>query len=100
MRDIIFAIAARHDLTAIWNYTADRWGLDQADTYIRQIDNTIQHAAKFPGMGSEATGLPSQYRKLISGSHRIIYRLSDTNLIVVRILHERQDVPDDISDYW
>jgi plasmid stabilization system protein ParE len=28
---------AQTDLEDIWDYTADRWGLGQAETYIRQL---------------------------------------------------------------
>lgn len=28
---------AREDLSEIWDYTARRWGTDQADRYVRQI---------------------------------------------------------------
>lgn len=85
-------------MAEIWLYTADRWGVDQADAYIRQIENDIGRAVKFPEMGSPATYLSAEYRKLKSGSHRVIYRHTDAELIVMRVLHERQDVPDEIKD--
>jgi plasmid stabilization system protein ParE len=28
---------AQRDLAEIWDYTAERWGLDQAETYTRQL---------------------------------------------------------------
>jgi toxin ParE1/3/4 len=82
----------------IWRYTADRWGAEQADAYIGQIRTAIARALSHPQTGGPVAGLPAVYRKLRSGSHRIIYRLAGGDLIVVRVLHERQDVPDEIED--
>jgi plasmid stabilization system protein ParE len=45
-------------------------------------------------------GLPAEYRKVRSGAHRAIYRCTATELVVVRIVHEREDVPDDVGDFW
>ena len=93
-----FAPAARHDLIEIWLYTADRWGVDQADRYVGQIEAYIENATIRAKSGSPVIGLPGAYRKVRSGSHRVIYRLIDEELFVIRILHERQDVPDEIED--
>ncbi len=43
-------------------------------------------------------GLPSAYRKAAFESHRILYRITDRDMIVVRILHARQDVPETFAD--
>jgi toxin ParE1/3/4 len=87
--------AARQDMSEIWLYTADKWGVDQADSYIRQIETDMRRAFAFPEAGSTVTGLPTAYRKLPTGSHRIIYSWSGHAITVLRILHERQDLPED-----
>jgi toxin ParE1/3/4 len=87
-------------MTDIWLYTADRWGVERADAYVRRIESKIARALRLPGSGSPVTGLPPAYRKLRAGSHRIIYRHAGDELVVVRVLHERQDVPDEIMDFW
>jgi toxin ParE1/3/4 len=92
--------AARREITDIWHYTADRWGVEQADAYVRQIETAIARAQELTNIGSSVYGLPSAYRKMKSGSHRVIYRCADDTLFVVRILHEREDVPDEIEDFW
>lgn len=89
---------ARAELAGIWSYTAQRWGVVQADGYIDEIVRRIEFATEFPGIGSEATGLPPQYRKLNAGSHRVIYRCIEDELIVVRVIHEREDVPTGVDD--
>lgn len=56
--------------------------------------------AETPGIGSAVFGLPADYRKVPSGSHRVIFRCTETQLIVVRIIHAREDVGDDWGGFW
>jgi toxin ParE1/3/4 len=87
---------AHADLDEIWNYTADRWGLEQAETYIRQLWKDIQTVADNPSLGQECAEVRPGYRKYPSGSHVLFYRLTDDGIDVVRILHERMDYERDI----
>jgi toxin ParE1/3/4 len=82
---------AQDDLDEIWDYTADGWGLDQAETYIRQLWKDIQTVADRPSLGRECSEVRPGYRKYPSGSHVVFYRLTDDGIDVVRILHERMD---------
>lgn len=100
MLRIVLRRKAVADIEQITNYTKIEWGEAQAKRYIEGLRKQIDFAAEFPGAGSEAMGLPPEYRKVRSGSHRAIYRITDTELIVLRIIHEREDVPDDVEDFW
>jgi len=82
---------AHADLDEIWDYTADRWGLEQAETYIRRLWKDIQTVADKPSLGQECAVVRPGYRKYPSGSHVLFYRLADDGIDVVRILHERID---------
>lgn len=100
MLKVVLRQKAEADLVRIIEYTKVRWGEVQAKRYLEDLRARIEFAAEFPGTGSEATGLPSQYRKIKLASHRAIYRCTNSDLIVVRVVHEREDVPDDIEDLW
>ena len=100
MREVIWRPRAEADLDAITNYTIAEWGAAQAKRYVLDIRRQIDFAIGAPGIGSEAYGLPAEYRKLQAGRHRVIYRYTENELIVVRIIHEREDAPDDIEDFW
>ena len=65
MGRFVLSPRAQTDLDDIWNYTAGRWGLDQAETYTRQL-----------------------------WDHILFYRLVAEGIDVVRILHERMDYDD------
>lgn len=98
MLDVIFRPRAEEELGQIAEYTKSEWGEAQAKRYVADLRRQIEFVAEFPGAGSPAIGLPPQYRKIRSGSHRAIYRCTNFQLIVVRIIHEREDVPDEIED--
>lgn len=100
MLRVVLRPRAVADIEQISRYTKAEWGERQAKRYLLDLRKQIDFAAEFPGVGSAAMDLPPEYRKVRSGSHRAIYRCTETDLIVVRIVHEREDVPDDIEDFW
>ena len=85
--------AAVVDLAEIWDYTVERWGPDQADAYVRDIQRAIERAAANPRVGKPCDEVRSGYLKLATGSHVIFYRNETHRAIdVVRILHQRMDI--------
>jgi plasmid stabilization system protein ParE len=48
---------AQTDLDDIWDYTADRWGLDQAETSTRDIWQRIEEVAARPAIGQECSDI-------------------------------------------
>jgi toxin ParE1/3/4 len=64
---------AQTDLDDIWNYTADRWGLDQAETYTRNLWQRIKDVAARPAMGQECSEIREGYQKFSCGSHILFY---------------------------
>ena len=100
MLKVVFRPRATQDLLDISNYTKAQYGHAKAKRYLEDLRNQVERVAGFPGMGSDVFGLPPKYRKVRSGSHRAIYRYTETELIVVRVVHEREDVPDEIEDFW
>ena len=87
--------AARRDIIHIWLYTADRWGLDQADDYIAQIEEDLHKVA----LGLRVAQPIDELWKIRSGHHLCIFATEGEDLVwVIRILHERMDVPRRLSD--
>lgn len=97
MLEIAYRPKALEQIDRISDQTIAEWGEVQAKSYLTDIRRKIELAAEYPGMGSAVYGLPEPYRKLASGVHLIIYRASETVLTVVRIIHKREDVPDDLG---
>jgi toxin ParE1/3/4 len=82
---------AQLDLDDIWNSTEGRWGIDQAETYIRQIWQHIALIAAHPALGRSCDEVRVGYHKYPAGSHLLFYRITGDGIDVVRILHERMD---------
>lgn len=93
MSRYLLSPAARADLDDIFDYTAQQWGLDQAETYVRGLQHAIERAAADPRIGHSCDEIRPGYRKLAAGSHTLYYRLTaDGAVDIVRILHQRMDV--------
>lgn len=89
MKTIAFTPSAETDIGEIWDYTADGWGADQADSYTDAIRDTCYALAR-----TEKQGRPSVLpgvKKYLCGSHVIYFLDSADRLDVIRILHQRQD---------
>jgi toxin ParE1/3/4 len=99
MRGYTLSPAARSDLDAIWNYTVDRWGIARAERYILMIRDTCDEPAAGARLGKAIDDVRLGYRKLPVGSHILFYRVDRAGQIeVVRILHQRMDVPTHLPD--
>lgn len=94
MSGFVLSPAARADLDEIWEYTAERWSIDQAERYIRAIADACQDLADGRREGAMVDHICKGYFKLTVGSHSVFYRRpGPAETIVVRVLHQRMDVP-------
>ncbi|WP_370690110.1 type II toxin-antitoxin system RelE/ParE family toxin [Phenylobacterium sp.] len=82
---------ARKDLEGIWAYSRERWGVDQAERYLRDIQRGVESAAAHPRRGRACDDISPGYFKLAVGSHLLFYRQAGLDIDVVRILHQRMD---------
>jgi toxin ParE1/3/4 len=82
---------AQADIEDIWDYTASRWGLDQAEAYLRQIIAAIEAVAVDPRRGKTCDEVRAGYRKYPAGSHLLFYRTTSDGIDIMRILHQRMD---------
>ena len=44
--------AARRDLSRIWDYSEERWGLQQAEVYLRDLQTCLERLANDPRRAS------------------------------------------------
>ncbi|MBO0882516.1 MAG: type II toxin-antitoxin system RelE/ParE family toxin [Mycobacterium sp.] len=93
MNRYLLSPAAQLDLEQIWDYTHDRWGVDQAEEYLRELQHAIERAAANPRIGRACDEIRPGYRKLAAASHTLFYRATAEGVIdVVRVLHQRMDI--------
>ena len=85
---------AKTDLLQIGNYTAQYWSEEQAETYVRMILQECSEIAKRPIIGRSYSEYRPGLKGHTCGHHVIFYRIiSDTQVRIIRILHERMDFP-------
>jgi toxin ParE1/3/4 len=82
---------AQRDLNAIWNHSVASWSVNQAETYIREIQRVCAMLAEDPRLGRPCEDIRAGYRKFRAGSHFVFYRIIEDGIDVVRVLHERMD---------
>lgn len=93
MKVLKFRPAACNDLDGIWEYSAGQWGTDQAETYLRRVQAVCLNLCDETALSQSAHQVLVDCRKAIAGSHVIYFRESADEIIVIRILHQRMDVP-------
>ena len=91
MSRFVLSPRAQTDLNDIWDYTAQRWGIDQAERYLRRIAEAVDLIAETPERGRNCGHVREGYRKYPVGSHVLFYREMSAGIDVVRILHQQMD---------
>ena len=92
MQDKSYSLSplAEIDLEEIWFYTSQRWSLEQAASYLRDMVATFNGLASGLKRGRDVD-VRAGYLKCPVGSHMIYFRDSGDQIEVVRVLHQRQD---------
>lgn len=83
---------AEDDLDVIYDYSFNKWGLTQAEKYIREIHQKIQTIAAEPNLGRRIDIVKKGYRKVHINRHFILYKQTHPKIIIIRILHEKMDL--------
>jgi toxin ParE1/3/4 len=97
-RRLVLSPSARNDLSDLLLYTERRWGKRQRAAYQALIDRALRELARFPDLGRARDEIAAGLRGHPAGNHIILYRVSDEELTVARILHARQDAEGAIED--
>ena len=82
---------AESDLEDIWLYTLEQWSRTQADSYISDIIAAIDKLSSGERKG-RVCDIRDGYLKYAVGRHIIFFRQLNTDLDVMRILHQSMDI--------
>ena len=94
MKGLLVSPAAQADLIGIWEYTAERWSPEQADHYIRSFDEAFGDLAAGRKTGRDVPDIREGYFRLAVGSHFVFYRVASDFVDIIRVLHQRMDIPE------
>ncbi|HDZ37567.1 MAG TPA: type II toxin-antitoxin system RelE/ParE family toxin [Marinobacter sp.] len=89
---------AESDLTGIWIYTCEEWGVDQADSYLDQLAAGMNQLINHPSLGANYAHVIPGYRRLQVEHHAVFYRVLEPEVLFVRVLHEDLDAPQRLLD--
>ncbi len=91
MSRVLLSPKAQSDLSDIWDYTLEQWGIDQAEKYLRELWGAIEQQTCDPKMSVAIGDVRKGYRKVRLGSHIVFFKLLENEVDIVRILHQRMD---------
>jgi toxin ParE1/3/4 len=85
---------AQSDLDEIWDYSAQRWGRDQANRYVEALRDNMERVAADPSRGRSMAFGRKGHQRYRSGSHLIFYRKTKCGIRIVRILRGQPGLRD------
>lgn len=91
--------AAEDDLREIIEYTFAEWGIDQVFKYRDNLESRLETLAKFPEVGRKNINLPEHIFYVVEGKHYVFYKIVEEGIEVIRFLHSKMDIFNDISKY-
>jgi len=92
--------AARFRLLEIWDYTEKRWGIEQADRYLRGLYDELASATKRPELCRKLPQPRFQGVYFIRYQHHYLFFrvLEGGRLGLISVLHESMDLPSRLAE--
>lgn len=84
---------ADKDLEEIFDYSINKFGFDQAEKYLLEIENIFQNLVLNPYSGKKRDEIKQGLYSFPKDNHVIFYRILDKQIRIVRILHGSKDLP-------
>ncbi len=82
---------AHEDMAAIWLYGFERFGVAQADSYIKRLSTMFENLARYQ-MGVRRKELGSGIYSQVCASHVLFFTPQPEAIVIIRVLHHSQDV--------
>jgi toxin ParE1/3/4 len=87
------------DLEAIWAYTAEQWGIEQAERYLQGLFGCLEELAANPRLGRERDDVKAGYRSFPQGRHVVFFVIASEGIEVIGIVHQSADVDAHLVEY-
>jgi toxin ParE1/3/4 len=91
MRRLRISREAQRDLFSIADYSEREWGADAKLKYMDRIATRFESLRRHPNLGRPRTEFGPSLFSILCGGHIIFYRVTDNEVKVVRVLHQRMD---------
>lgn len=100
MKPLPFSISKKaiSDLEEIWLYTVEKWSAEQADRYYNLIFDEVNYICRHINAGRSMDHVRKGYRASKVKFHLIFYRIQNNTIEIIRILHERMDIENRLTE--
>lgn len=95
--DVVRTPTADAEMDEAFEYLA-RYSSPAADKLSEQIDDAERVIGANPGMGKDRSNFRPGYRSVTVGDYQLFFRVTDTEVIVLRFIHGRRDLPAAIAE--
>ena len=92
MAEVSISGAARSDLLSIDDFGIDRFGEEAADALSAGFERAFAQLAEFPRSAPERQEYGEGIRCWIYLGYRVLYRIEEGKVVIVRVLHHSRDV--------
>ena len=82
---------AEIDLTKMYEYGIEIFGLKQAQKYLLGMHTVFQILADNANLGRDASGFVLLLKQFSYKSHTIFYLVTDIDILIVRVLNQSMD---------
>lgn len=89
---IILSPRAQADLQNVHAYTLSTYGPGQAGKYLSLLEKGIHQLLDNPEIGRKRDDIKSGYRALSIEKHIIFYKIKETDIQILGVVHSRMDV--------
>lgn len=83
---------AKDDLERIWFYGLERWGITEADQYIKALYDRFSELAGQPLLYPAVDDIRKGYRRCVFRSDNIYYRIEGKDTVEIMAVIGRQDM--------
>ena len=90
--------AAEADIRQIARYTQNEWGARQRRRYLSGLNDEFKLLSRNPRLVPERAEFDPPVRIRRYERHLIVYIVEDSDILIVRVLHQNMDVPTQLSD--
>ncbi|MCB9834309.1 MAG: type II toxin-antitoxin system RelE/ParE family toxin [Planctomycetes bacterium] len=99
MPDVVLAEQAEIDLLEVGRYTALTWNLEQAERYLRRLQEHFEKIAKRQVLEKPVFEHRSDLKYSHCQRHVVFFaREDDSRVLIIAILHERMDLLNRLRD--
>ncbi len=89
---------AHRDLENIGRYSMNKWGKEQRNRYLRNLDQRFLWPSERPTAGKHRPDIEQGYYSFRQGAHLVFYLIHDKGIDIIGIPHKEMDILSDFGE--